>query len=63
MKKSLIIWLLIIITIIIVLIIIGLIGGQEAGKLTYDCKLGLGDRLCWIWEKNRLGEFADIFKK
>ena len=46
-----------------VLIIWGLIGAQEAAKLTNTCKVGLGDRLCWIWEKNTLGEIADLFKK
>ena len=51
--------------IVVVLIIWGLVGAQQAAKLTYDCKLGLGDgnSICWIWEKNKLGEIADIFTR
>lgn len=51
------------IILLIIIIIWGLIGAQEATKLTNNCSLGLGERLCWFWEKNILGEVADIFKK
>ena len=62
MKKKNIIWIIVFI-IFLIIFIWGLIGAQEAGKLTNDCSFGLGKRLCWFWEQNRLGEIADIFKR
>lgn len=47
----------------LIIFIWGLIGAQEAGEITKDCTLGLGKRLCWFWEKNRLGEIADVFRR
>ena len=52
-----------IIVLLIILLIWGLIGGQEATKIGIDCDIGIGDRLCWRWSKNLIGEIADIFKK
>jgi len=63
MKKSTRRIILIGIVVILILLIWGLLGGQEAAKIGYDCNFGLGDRLCWIWEKNVIGEIGDLFGK
>ena len=63
MEKKVLIWIGIIVVVLVVILIVGLLGAQEAGNITHDCNLGLGKRLCWIWEKNQLGEIADVFKR
>lgn len=49
--------------VLVVLLIWGLVGGNIAKDVGNTCTFGIGDFLCWFWERNAIGEIADAASK
>lgn len=49
--------------VVLILVVWGLIGGVITGDIGMTCNLGSDGNICWLWEKNALGELGDVVNK
>lgn len=62
MKKRTLAIISIVIILLLVLLAWGLFGGQKTSEIYYECNVGVGNSLCWFWEKSAIGDAVDKLK-
>ena len=49
-----------VIVIILAFLIWGIIGGVQAQDVGVTCDMGIGEKLCWKWHKNFVGQTQEF---
>ena len=51
-----------IILLLIGLLVWGIIGGSQAQHIGITCDMGIGDKLCWKWHTNAVGQAQEFLE-